>query len=342
MSGPAVPAVSVLMPVRDGEPFLADALASICGQSLTDIELILVDDASVDGSRERMEAAAATDGRIRVLDSPGSGIVAALEAARAAARAPYLARMDADDVVPPQRLAEQLEYMESHSDIALCGGRVEFFPREGLKDGTLRYERWINATMTPAAIERDLFVECPLPHPTFFARAAAVADIGGYREAGWPEDYDLLLRLWEAGGRFGKVGGAPTRWRDHPARLSRSDRRYRIDAFRRLKVDVVVRRFLRLGDGVLPAVVWGAGPTGKAFQKLLLAEGVEVAALVDLDPRKIGQEIHGARVVAPDRLDRYDGIFCLGAVSGSEARADIRMALSRAGRTELKDFVMVA
>lgn len=339
----ARPKVSILFPVRNASPFLSEALNSMLRQSFRDFEILAVDDGSSDGSLEHLQRVATADTRIRILKSDHGGIVRALEVAREAAAAPYLARMDADDVSPPDRLARQFEFMERNPAIVLCGTTVKFFPRDLLKDGTIRYESWVNSLGDPASIERDLFVECPVPHPTFFMRAQEVEEVGGYRDRGWPEDYDLLFRLWLRGARFGKVAGEPFLWRDHPARLSRMDQRYWLQAFRRLKVTVLLDRFIRpSGAGARDVLIWGAGPTGKAFSKLLQGAAVTVRAFVDLDPAKIGQTIHGAPVVGPAQLRGFTGAFCLGAVAQPGAREEIRAALNRAQWVELEDYAMVA
>jgi glycosyltransferase involved in cell wall biosynthesis len=333
------PAVSVLLPVRDAAEYLASAIASLEAQTLADFEVLAVDDGSRDGSLGVLEAWAERDPRVRVVSQGRHGLVAALEHGRSLARAPFLARMDADDVCEPGRLERQLELMRRRPEITGCGCGVSYFPRGAVRGGALRYQSWLNALVEPDEIERDLFVECPLAHPTFFLRAAAVARVGGYRDLGWPEDYDLLLRLWEAGGRFAKVPDVLLRWREGPSRLSRVHPSYAPEAFRRLKVDVLRRTLLAGREGV---VVWGAGPTGKAFAKALLARGVAVPAFVDLDPRKVGQRIHGAPVVGPRDAERYRRAFCVAAVGQDGAREEIRAALGALGWRETRDFTAVA
>lgn len=350
--------VSVLLPVRDAEEHLPEAIASLEAQTLGNgFEVVAVDDGSTDGTPDQLRAWADRDARVRVVTQPALGIVSALERARNEAHGRYLARMDADDVSLPTRLERQLDLLEADPDMVGCGTLVEYFPRERLRDGALRYERWINAAVDPDGIERSIFVECPLAHPTFFLRAEAVEAVGGYRDAGWAEDYDLVLRLWAAGGRFGKVPEVLLRWREGASRLSRTDPRYGSEAFLACKVHWLQRTLLQEGwrPGARPAgvgtaprgvtrsvVIWGAGPVGKALSKGLRQAGVPLDAFVELDPRKIGQEIHGAPVLDTEAGLSRRGPLHLAAVGQKGARGNIAGLLEGVGMRPLRDFVALA
>jgi hypothetical protein len=240
--------------------------------------------------------------------------------------------MDADDVALPERLELQVAAIEEEG-LAAVGGRVEYFPQP--TDGLRAYADWLNSLVTVEAALRDLWVECPLPGPGLTARA----DLLSYRDRGWPEDYDLVLRIWEAGGRFRNVDRLVHRWRDHPERLTRTDPGYTLDAFRRCKVHFLRRTLLADGRA---AVVWGAGPTGKALARALLAAGTPLAAFVEVDPRKLGKRIHGAPVVPVERGCDFPGALHLGAVSGPEGRARVREAAAGLGLVEGSDFVAAA
>lgn len=334
-----MPTVSVLLPVRDGEATLPAAIESIEWQTFTDFEVVAVDDGSTDGSAEILDAWRARDPRVCVVRHGPAGIVGALEAGRSKARGRYLARMDADDVALPGRFEAQLSLMEANLDWAVCGSHVEYFPPESVRGGAFRYQKWLNSLETPNHVERDLFVECPLAHPTFFLRADSVRDVGGYADRGWPEDYDLLMRLWERGGRLGVVPRTLLRWREGSDRLSRVDPTYSQDAFRRCKVHYLLQTLAGNKDGV---VVWGAGPLGKAFAREVRSAGGEVRAFIDLDPRKVGQTIHGATVFGPEVIRSLRGSFCVASVGQEGARAEIRESLAQAGWRETEDFVAVA
>lgn len=269
-------------------------------------------------------------------------MVPALQRAVSEARAPILARMDADDVADPDRLRRQLGLLRRRSDVAACGTGVEYFPRDRAGSGTRRYEKWLNSLHEPAELWRDLLVECPLAHPTLMVRAASLSRAGGYRDPGWPEDYDLVLRLHAEGLACANVPARLHRWRLGPDRLSRRSDRYSPEAFRRCKVHWLREFLLPPGRDV---VVWGAGSVGKAMALELRRQGVERRAFVDVDPRKIGQEIHGMPVVGPEAL--ADGTagprpYVLVAVGKPGAREEIRAWLRGEGYRETEDFRPVA
>jgi glycosyltransferase involved in cell wall biosynthesis len=321
--------VSVLVPVRDAEAYLDEALRSLAEQTHEHMEVIVVDDGSRDASGDIAHDWALRDPRFRVVHQQPQGFVAASRRACAEARGSYVAAMGADDVARPRRLEVQLAVLREEG-LDACGGGVAYFPEP--TDGLRRYERWLNSLTTVEAAERDLFVECPIGHPTLFARADAVS----YRPVDWPEDYDLVLRLWAAGRRFRNVDEIVLDWRDHPARLARTDPRYSLTAFARCKVHYLRLHALR----GRPVVVWGSGPVGKLHARMLLDAGVEIAAFVDVDDRKIGKRIYGIPVVAHDDGPR-DG-FVVGAVAGAAARTRLRELAREQSRREGDDFVVVA
>jgi len=321
--------VSVLIPVRDGEAYLDEALGSIAAQTHEHLEVIIVDDGSRDASGEIARGWAGRDRRFRVVQQEPQGFVGASRRACGEARGAYVAAMGADDVARPRRIEVQLAALQDEG-LDACGGGVAYFPE--VTDGLRRYERWLNSLTTVERARRDLFVECPIGHPTLLARAGAIS----YRPVDWPEDYDVVLRLWAGGGRFRNVEEVVLDWRDHPSRLARTDERYALAAFARCKVHYLRRHLLRGRQ----AVVWGSGPVGKLHARMLMEAGVEVAAFVDVDARKIGKRIYGVPVHAHDDGPR-DGV-ALGAVAGEAARARLRELALAQGRHEGDDFVSVA
>jgi glycosyltransferase involved in cell wall biosynthesis len=330
-----VPRISVLLPVRDAAAFLPSCLESLVGQSLADHEVVVVDDGSTDGSRALLEGF--RDARVRVLSSPGRGLVAALNAGLEAVRSPLVARMDADDVAHADRLAIQAERLASDPSIQILGTRVRLTgSTPGGSAGMRRYVAWSNALLDHSSISADLLVESPLVHPSVAAHTQALRALGGYRDGCGPEDYDLWLRAHAAGFRFAKTAEVLLDWRDRPGRLTRTDPRYGPDRFQQLKVAALLAGPLR--DDRL-VVVWGAGPIGKSWARALTVRGRRIAAFVDVDPRKLGQRIDGIPVVRVDQAPGFAGALHLAAVGDGEARRRIRLAASDMG---LLDLVAVA
>ncbi len=328
----------MLLPVRDAAPFVSSCLASLAAQTFTDHEIVAVDDGSTDGSRDLLEGF--RDDRLRVLPCPGRGLVAALNAGLAAVESPLLARMDADDVAHPERLAIQVERLGADPSVQILGSRVRLIgSTPGGNAGMRSYVAWSNELLDHRAISADLLVESPLVHPSVAARTEALRSLGGYRDSGGPEDYDLWLRAHAAGLRFGKTEEVLLDWRDRPERLTRTDPRYGPERFLRMKVEALIEGPLRGGRCV---VVWGAGPIGKSWARMLARRGRLIAAFVEVDPRKLGQKIDGVPVVKVERASDFPRALHLAAVGNGEARRRIRVAASRMGLLDGRDLVAVA
>jgi len=333
-----VPRVSVLLPVRDAGVALDACLASLRRQTLADHEVIAVDDGSADGSGARLECAARLDPRLRVSRTPPRGLVAALNHGLGEARAPLLARMDADDVAHPERLARQAERLERDGEIQALGSRVRLTGAAGA--GMRRYVDWSNALLTHEAILADLLVESPLVHPSVMMRTAALRALGGYRCQDGPEDYDLWLRGAAAGWRFAKLPELLLDWHDHPERLTRRDSRYAAERFRARKLEALEAG--PLAAGRRPLVIWGAGPIGKGWARCLRARRHTVAAFVEVSPRRIGQRIAGVPVCGLPDVVLAPGALHLAAVGQPGARQRIRAAARQLGLVEGRDLVAVA
>jgi hypothetical protein len=215
---------------------------------------------------------------------------------------------------------------------------VTSFPRASVQEGYRIYERWLNALVEPGAIAREIYIESPLPHPSVLFVRDAVLAAGGYRDRGWPEDYDLWLRLHQNGHRFAKVREVLHFWRDDPGRHSRSHPRYSSERFLATKAHYLARGPLR-GS---PVVVWGAGPISRRLSRRLLAEGTDLRAFIDIDPRKIGRRLRGRPILAPDALGAAGEFVVLAAVGSRHARELIRRRVQSRGFREGLDFFCAA
>jgi glycosyltransferase involved in cell wall biosynthesis len=334
----APPRVSILMPVRNEAEFLPAALHSLARQTFTDWELVVVNDGSSDATASILDAAAHNDPRIRIIHRSGGGLVAALNTGLACCRAALVARMDGDDISHPRRLEYQAAYLDDHPEVGLAACNFRHFPRKDLKQGMLAYETWQNRLDSHELIMQDRFVESPFVHPSIVIRRALLERIGGYRDMGWPEDYDLWLRLADAGVRFARLPEELFFWRDHPERATRVMDEYAVTAFRTCKLHHLLQGFLKNTRDV---VIAGAGLEGRAWQRLLVDEGIAVSKWIDVDQRKIGRTLHGAVITGIDQL-REANSKILVAIGVRGAREQFRTLVIPLGLKEGFDYICIA
>ncbi len=340
----APPQVSVLLPIRNAAPFLETSLESLATQEFADFEIVAVDDGSVDETGRILESWRRRDSRLGVIQGQGTGLVAALNLGLEHCSADLVARMDADDEAHPSRLLRQSALFERQPDLAVAGSQVEHFSELGVGEGLRVYERWLNSLITHEDMHRERFIESPMPHPAAMFRRRAVVAVGGYRDLGWPEDYDLWLRMFESGYRFAKVPEVLHFWRDRSDRLTRTDSRYAIERFLECKAEHLMLGPLKRCRKL---IVWGAGQTGRRLTKHLLRRGAPLERFIDIDPAKCGRTVRGVRVETPQFLnslprDSLDGTTILAAVSSRGARAKIRAALNSNGFREGEQYWCVA
>ena len=325
-----MPRVSVLLPCYNAAETLDEALKTLAAQTLPDFEVVAVDDGSTDDTGAILKKWVARDSRFRTFSISHAGVIAASNAGMAACRAPYIARMDADDRSHPERLEKQVYYLDTHPEIALVSSLVKAFPPEGVGEGFRIYVEWLNSLVSDAEIRREIFVESPLPNPSVTIRSEWIQRMGGYRENGWPEDYDLYLRMFIAGAHFAKIPQVLHEWREHPNRLTHTDSRYSLENFLRAKAHYLMRGPLKGRDAL---IVWGSGMMGRRLAKQLQRQDAPLVAFVDIDPKKIGRTRRGKAIIAPDDLldwwNRYENPVVLAAVGARGARVLIRERLER-------------
>jgi glycosyltransferase involved in cell wall biosynthesis len=334
-----MPAVSVLLPCYNAAKTVDETIESLLRQTLMDFEIIAINDGSADTTLAKLKAWAAVDSRIRMLSQPHGGVIAASNIGLAACTAPYIARMDADDRADPERLDQQAAYLDAHPEVAAVSSLVKAFPDEDVREGYSIYIQWLNSLVTNKDIRREMFIESPLANPTIMMRSQWFEEMGGYHDYGWPEDYDLLLRMYLAGAKFAKVSQVLLEWRDHSERITRTDSRYSVENFLRAKAHYLARGPLKDRDAI---IVWGAGMMGRRLSKHLQKNKLPLALFVDIDPKKIGRTRRGKPIIAPDDLlewwGRYENPALLAAVGARGARELIRDRLVKMGLVEGQDW----
>ena len=342
------PRVSVVLPAYNAAATIAAAVASIRAQTLTDWELIVVDDGSTDDTAKVVAAIARLDHRLTLLRESHYGVTAAANTGMTRATGEFVARMDADDVSLPERLARQAEFLASpaNADIGVVSSLVAFGGDRAAREGYARHVDWLNTLVTPEAVALNRFIESPVANPSVMFRRELVAQHGAFVAGDFPEDYELWLRWLDAGVRMAKLPDVLLQWNDPPSRITRNDPRYAPEAFFRAKAPWVARELARLAEshGIREIYVWGAGRHTRKRAAHLESHGVRIAGYIDVDPKKTGRGLGGTGVpvLAEETVPAPGEVRVLGYVTTWGARDYIRTGLTGRGYVEGADFLMCA
>jgi len=196
------PLVSVILPVYNGETYLREALESLTAQSHSNVEIIVVDDGSTDATSDILDECQKQDTRIVVVRTENRGLVPALNSAISQASGIYIARMDADDICEPHRIAGQADHLDRHPACVAVGSNVLRIDDNG--DALAKQPPDRTGTQLPDRSQGfTRFPPAPptLVHPSAMIRASALQQVGGYRPMfkKGAEDRDLWWRLSELG-----------------------------------------------------------------------------------------------------------------------------------------------
>ena len=195
------PRVTIIMSVKDGLPFLSEAIDSVLNQTFRDYLLLIIDDGSTDGSVALIEAYVGQHGHVRLERNPRNlGLAASLARSVKLADTEFVARMDPDDIALPRRLEQQVAYLDDHKDVAILGTWATDIDEHG------QPLRPRNAPANHDAILSAMVYVNPLVHPTVMFRRDAVVQVGSYDASlRVAEDYDLWFRCAAHGLRFANL-----------------------------------------------------------------------------------------------------------------------------------------
>lgn len=333
------PLISVLMPVHAFTPFTTAAVSSVLAQSHCNLELVIVGKEDIDDLLAKLPK----DNRIRGFAREAPGVIGASNTGLKQCTGEYIARMDSDDLCHPDRLTVQLEFAQSLDKLTLIGSRVEIFSDEHvIGDGNRRYEQWLNSLTMPEEIKLASFIELALPNPSLFAHKDFWTKMHGYRERGWPEDYDLILRTWLAGIPMAKPEGTLLRWREHPNRLTRTDQRYSRQAFIQAKAWALTQKAAKLGLHAGRRVwICGTGRNARYWHDALIENDVTVAGFVELDSAKEKRQKRHLPVITYTQLEQQrTNELIVTAVSNPSARTALYSWCMERDYINGVDFIM--
>ena len=212
-----VPAVTVLLAVRDGGKLLPASIESILAQTWRDFELLVIDDGSTDGTAATLRAI--QDPRLRVLTNPENlGLTRSLNRGLAEARGEFVARQDADDLSAPDRLEKQVSFLREHPDVQLLGSSAWRMAPNGRLSGPN------DLPTTHVALRWASVVDNPFLHTSvMFRRATVCGEFGGYDEKFTVcQDFDLWSRL-AARHSVANLRDRLVSMREHSASMTRTD-----------------------------------------------------------------------------------------------------------------------
>ncbi|MBL7951445.1 MAG: glycosyltransferase [Flavobacteriales bacterium] len=331
------PQVRILLPFHNAVSTFDTAIGSIVGQTFQEWDLVLIDNASSDGSASMAQHWAQNDHRIRLIEEPILGIAHALNTGLIQATAPFIARMDADDIAHPERLARQVEFLAAHPEVGVLGTCTQFASTVERNSGMRWFVDWQNAILTPQEHYVKRFVDAPLAHPSVLFRRELVDVYGGYDTGPLPEDHELWLRWMHRGVRFAKLPEELLTWSDHPQRLSRTHANYSVDAFFSTKAKWIAAWLQKRLNGRQVII---AGTSGLCRDRATKLEqvGVTIHAFTDVKPRKVP----GYAFIPHDALPPAGEAVIISFISQRGTGDRIAAFLASRGLVEGVDFILAA
>lgn len=327
--------ISILLPVYNNTLHLGECLDSVLAQSEDSWELIAVDDHSTDESWSILQRYALRDARIRPRRNVGpKGIVPALNLALKYSRGSYITRMDADDLMPVDKLKSLKRLLQERGPGWVATGKVRYFSEGRLGEGYRRYERWLNRLMDSGRHYDEIYKECILPSPCWMAYREALLICGGFGRGVYPEDYDLAFRFYKHRMQIAASKDVLHLWRDHPGRASRTVMAYAGHTFLSLKLPYFLEIDYRRSR---PLVIWGAGSKGKETARFMQEEGIHFHWVCNT-PSKWGKDIYGVRVKYPETITELYNPQVVVLVAAPDAQPVIKRQLENWGLAVGQDY----
>jgi glycosyltransferase involved in cell wall biosynthesis len=325
--------VSIIMPVKNGVPFIEECIQSVQGQIYRNWQLVVVDDHSEDQTKAVVRSITKSDSRVMLFNNQGSGIIAALQTGYYQARGNYITRMDADDIMAPDKLDKLRQLLLGTSKPTVAVAKVKYFSSGRLGNGYRQYQDWLNLQIDQKNQFKEIYKECVIPSPCWMTTRATLDLCNAFDSELYPEDYDLCFRFYEHSLKVEGSNEVLHYWRDHPGRASRISEDYADNSFLNLKLNY----FLKLDHNPgVPLILWGAGKKGKTLARLLTERGIGFVWGTN-NPNKIGHAIRGVLLQDIDIImSRHKLCQVLIAVASPQEQKDIRDQLKL--KPKLSDY----
>jgi glycosyltransferase involved in cell wall biosynthesis len=304
--------VSVIIPFKNPMPYFEDCLNSILNQSYNNLQIILVNDGSIDNSLDIANKFKLRDPRIKVLKNDGIGIIDALNTGSKLANGRFISRMDADDLMSETKIEDLRNKLLEKKDAYIAIGKVSYFSSDkDMGSGYLNYAEWLNTLTTNTKNFEELYKECTIPSSAWMMERKHFEKINGFNDLTYPEDYHFAFKLFYAGIKLTATSRIVHLWRDHPKRTSRNSKIYQFKNFITLKLKYFIEfEWKQKGDLVL----WGAGKKGKKIAEELLKNRKQFKWISN-NKNKIGHFIYNQKIESEELLKNESEKIIICAIS---------------------------
>lgn len=319
------PLVSIITPFKDTEKYISECLESILAQTYKNWELLCVNDHSTDASNQIVKDFSIRDNRIKLFQNIGDGLIPGIREGYKRAKGKLITRMDSDDIMSPDRLENMSQDLlkSGHGHVAL--GKVKYFSENGVNDGYLKYEKWLNSLTSKGSNFTEIYKECVIPSPCWMMFREDFETCGRFDPDKYPEDYDLAFRMYKNKMKCIPSNSILHYWRDHQQRSSRTLQHYADNYF----LEIKYTNFIELDyDKSRALTLWGAGKKGKTIAKKLIEDNIHFYWLCD-NPKKIGKDIYGKVLLNYKELKNM------------EKPQSIVMVANKKSQSEIKDYFKI-
>ncbi|SFZ92132.1 Glycosyltransferase involved in cell wall bisynthesis [Flaviramulus basaltis] len=327
--------VSILIPFKNTEAFIADCIESILQQTYKNWELIIVDNNSIDKSHNIVNAFADKDSRIKLLKNSRTGIITALQLAFSKSKGELITRMDSDDIMPPNKLKVLVNNLVTHGNKHISIGLVNYFSEEGIKNGYKNYEFWLNNLTQTGANYSEIYKECVIPSPCWMIHRDDLIACDAFNTNRYPEDYDLAFRFYKHQYKCIPCNQVLHNWRDYNTRTSRTHVHYTENHIIPLKLDYFLELDYNTGKTL---VLWGAGNKGKTIAKILIEKNVSFTWICD-NPNKIGRDIYGKILKPFDDLEKISNPQSIITVANKSSQKEIKNYMLKLDMKPIEDYI---
>ena len=329
------PLVSIIMAVKDTEPYLRACLDSVLAQTYSNWELLAVNDHSTDATPQILEEYANRDSRVKFLNSDKPKLIPTLQVGYASVSGDLINRMDSDDKMPHDKLEVLVkEWLKYGKGTVIAGGTEHFVDEGEVGGGFIKYEQWLNEVARTSSHYKEIYKECVIPSHCWIIHKEDFDAVDAFNPLVYPEDYDLCFRFYRNGLNVVGIDKILHHWRDRSNRISRTWDEYKDNRYFNLKL----RFFYELDrDKTRPLVLWGCGRNGKDMAKLLQSYNDTFHWVCD-NERKVGKDIYDVRMQHFNDVPEIKNPQIMIVVSSPDGKLEIQNILDKWNKKPVADY----